>query len=132
MVCLGELIVFSRRRVLVRREATALLARRSRSVSRNTKRNDEYSGPKPYSSRPPRLSIKSRTMPRPRAGFNRPESEPLSAMMQLTTWSLSDNLILISQARPSKHACRAELVTSSWMAIPRRQHRSASSGKVSV
>src|ERR1700682_2269347 len=104
-----ERIVFGRRGVLARRDATALLARRSRSVSTNTKRKDEYSGPKPYSSRPPRLLIKSRTRPRPRAGFNRVESDPLSAMMQLTHGGASDSLILISPARPSKHACRAEL-----------------------
>src|SRR4029077_5466846 len=104
-----ERIVFGRRGVLPRRDAAALLARRSRSVSTNTKRKDEYSGPKPYSSRPPRLLIKSRTRPSPRAGFNRLESDPLSAMMQLTTGCASDSLILSSPGRPPKHACRAAL-----------------------
>src|ERR1700738_4976508 len=41
-----ERVAFGRRGVLARRDATALLDRRSRSVSTNTKSKDEYSGPK--------------------------------------------------------------------------------------
>ena len=117
---------------LIRREATAEFARRSRSVNGNTRTTDLNFAPKPCSIRPSRPLARSLTILSPDPGLNRAEADPLSETMQFTNVPRRASSSLISPSRPSKHACFAEFVTSSWTINPSRQHRSDTRGRVSA